>query len=357
MTTAYNTLAGMACNTDLTGQDLGGLTLTPGVYCFSSSAQLTGNLTLDAQGNSQALFVFQIGSTLTTATNASVVVINGGQDCNVSWQVGSSATLGTATAFVGNILALTSITLNTTASVSGRVLARNGAVTLDNNAITVPPCALAPTATATATNTPVPPTNTPTNTPVPTNTATNTPVPPTNTPTNTPVPTNTATNTPVPPTNTPSNTPTPKNTPTTTNTPTPGPSPTPMPTGTRPPTGVTLVRFTAVTDPTGRVELRWETASETDIVGFYVERLVTGEGGAAAWARMNTALIPARGGAAIWTEYRLTDRVDPGAYAYRLVVMNSGRPPTYHGPVSVRVAAIRAFLPAAWRSGGGLLGP
>ncbi|HEY0232138.1 MAG TPA: ice-binding family protein [Dokdonella sp.] len=137
VTTAYNTLAGEASDTDLTGQDLGGLTLVSGVYTFSSSAQLTGTLTLDAQGNSAAVFVFQIGSTLTTASNANVVIINGGTDCNVFWQVGSSATLGTTTAFIGNILALTSITLTTGTSVSGRVLARNGAVTMDSNDVTV----------------------------------------------------------------------------------------------------------------------------------------------------------------------------------------------------------------------------
>lgn len=130
--TAYNDLAGQSCDTDLTGQDLGGMTLLPGAYCFSTSAQLTGTLVLDAQGDSAAVFVFQIGSTLTTASGAAVAVINGGSDCNVFWQVGSSATLGTATDFVGNILALTSATLNTGASISGRVLARNGAVTLDN---------------------------------------------------------------------------------------------------------------------------------------------------------------------------------------------------------------------------------
>ena len=94
----YNDLAGRASNSNLTGQDLGGLTLMPGVYTFSSSAQLTGTLTLDAQGNPDAVFIFQIGSTLTTASNSSVVVINGGRTvCNVYWQVGSSATLGTTT--------------------------------------------------------------------------------------------------------------------------------------------------------------------------------------------------------------------------------------------------------------------
>lgn len=139
-TTAYLDLESRECTTDLTGQDLGGRTLVPGVYCFSSSAQLTGALTLDAGGDPSAVWVFTIGSTLTTASDASVVLINGANVCNVFWQVGSSATLGTRTSFVGNIFALTSITLNNNAVVSGRVLARNGAVTLDENIVTVPVC-------------------------------------------------------------------------------------------------------------------------------------------------------------------------------------------------------------------------
>ncbi len=171
VTTAYNALAGQACDTVLTGQDLGGLMLTPGVYCYAAAAQLTGTLTLDAQGNPSAVFIFQIGSTLTTASNAKVQVINGGSPCNIYWKVGSSATLGTATTFVGNILALTSITLTTGADISGRALARNGAVTLDTNTVsfaacTTVPATPTPTATATATPlptaTPVPPTMTPT---------------------------------------------------------------------------------------------------------------------------------------------------------------------------------------------------
>lgn len=134
--TSYNVLAGLAPTQDLTGQDLGGKTLLPGVYRFSSSAQLTGDLTLNALGNPDSLFVFQIGSTLTTASGASVLLINGGDDCNIFWQVGSSATLGTATEFKGNILANQSITLNTAADItSGRALAINGAVTLDTNNI------------------------------------------------------------------------------------------------------------------------------------------------------------------------------------------------------------------------------
>jgi len=134
LSTAYNVLAAEPPTADLTGQDLGGKTLTPGVYHFSSSSQLTGTLTLDAQGDPNARFDFQIGSTLTTASGASVVLINAADGCNVDWQVGSSATLGTDTTFEGNILALTSITLETRANIlSGRALAQNGAVTLDSN--------------------------------------------------------------------------------------------------------------------------------------------------------------------------------------------------------------------------------
>ena len=140
LTIAYNALAAESCTQNLTGQDLGGLTLTPGVYCFDVSAQLTGVLTLDAGGDADAVFIFKIGSTLTTASNASVLVINGGLNCNTFWQVGSSATLGTGTIFAGNILALTSITLTTGAQVFGRVLARNGAVTLDTNTVNSSAC-------------------------------------------------------------------------------------------------------------------------------------------------------------------------------------------------------------------------
>jgi Ice-binding-like/Stigma-specific protein, Stig1 len=143
VTAAYIVLAGDPCAHDLTGQDLGGLTLTQGVYCFSSEAQLTGKLVLDAQGDPSAVFIFQIGSTLTTGSNASVGFINGGQDCHAFWQIGSSATLGTDTVFAGSILALTSITLNTGASVSGRALARNGAVTMDDNHVFSTTCVAA----------------------------------------------------------------------------------------------------------------------------------------------------------------------------------------------------------------------
>jgi type VI secretion system secreted protein VgrG len=157
VTTAYIALADEPCTLDLSGTNLGGLTLVPGVYCFSSSAQLTGQLTLNAQGNAAAVFIFKIGSTLTTASNSSILVTNGGVDCNVFWQVGSSATIGTGTVFVGNILALTSISLTTGADVSGRALARNGAVTMDTNDVGFSGCAAPhPTYTPTATGTTAP---------------------------------------------------------------------------------------------------------------------------------------------------------------------------------------------------------
>jgi hypothetical protein len=133
--TAYNFLAAETCTTNLTGVDLGGLTLMPGVYCFDTSAQLTGTLNLNAAGDPNAVFVFLIGSTLTTATS-SAVILSGGSPCGVYFQVGSSATLGTGTQFAGNIFALTSITMTTGASVSGGSYALNGAVTMDTNVAT-----------------------------------------------------------------------------------------------------------------------------------------------------------------------------------------------------------------------------
>ena len=129
---AYAALLAQTCNTNLSGQDLGGQTLAPGVYCFNTSAQLTGQLTLSGNG----VYVFQIGSTLTTASNSSVVLASGALAGNVFWQVGSSSTLGIATVFVGNLIAFTSDTVTTGVSVMGRVFALGGAVTLDTNNIT-----------------------------------------------------------------------------------------------------------------------------------------------------------------------------------------------------------------------------
>ena len=139
-TILYDDLAGQACTSDVTGQELGGMTLVPGVYCSTSSAQLTGELTLDAGGKAGAVWVFKTVSTLTTGSGSSVLLKNGAQPCNVFWKIGSSATLGTNTSFVGNIVALTSIALTTGAKVSGRALARNGEVTMDSNRVTRPTC-------------------------------------------------------------------------------------------------------------------------------------------------------------------------------------------------------------------------
>jgi hypothetical protein len=136
---AYNTLAGMTATTVLTGEDLGSRTLPPGVYSFSTSAQLTGQLILDGQGAVNPLFVFQIGSTLTTASGSSIVLVDGAVASNVFFQVGSSATLGTGTSFSGTIIAAASDTLTTGASVNGRIICLDGAVTLDSNNISAHP--------------------------------------------------------------------------------------------------------------------------------------------------------------------------------------------------------------------------
>jgi hypothetical protein len=135
LATAYDTAAGQPATQDLSGTDLGNRTLKAGVYRFASSAGLTNTLVLDAENNPDAQFVFQIGSSLTTASASRVMLINGASPCNIFWKVTSSATLGTFSSFKGNVLALTSITVTTGASLTGRALARNGAVTLDTNAL------------------------------------------------------------------------------------------------------------------------------------------------------------------------------------------------------------------------------
>lgn len=140
LTTAYNDAAGRPTKTDVTGKDLAGMTLTPGVYEANSAMALTGDLTLNAQGNPAAVFIFKAGSTLITGPNSTVKFTNGGSSCNVYWQVGSSATLNTATRFIGTIMAHTSATLGTTARLEGRVMAMTGAVTLHSNMITAPQC-------------------------------------------------------------------------------------------------------------------------------------------------------------------------------------------------------------------------
>ncbi len=143
LTLAYGVAAARTPAVPVTA-DLGGLTLTPGVYRNASSLGLTGALTLDAQGNPNAVFVFQAGSTLTTAAASQVKLVNGAQACNVFWKIGSSATLGAGTVLAGSILAQASITLNDGVALQGRALARNGAVTLINDTITAAHCAIAP---------------------------------------------------------------------------------------------------------------------------------------------------------------------------------------------------------------------
>ena len=158
LTAAYNNAAGQTPVSTIP-TELGGTIKTAGVYDSAAGTfQITGTLTLDAAGDPNAVFVFKTNSTLITSGTSNVVLLNAAQACNVFWQVGSSATLGTNSIFKGNILALTSATLTTGTNVEGRVLARNGAVTLDTNIITRATCAVLPPAstsssTSTATST------------------------------------------------------------------------------------------------------------------------------------------------------------------------------------------------------------
>jgi hypothetical protein len=142
LVTAYNDAAGRSSSATVSA-DLAGSTLIPGVYTSASSMGLSGDLTLDAQGDPGAVFVFQAGSSLIAGSGSRVLLTGGAQACNVFWQVGSSATIGTGSAYVGNILALTSISLTTGATLNGRALARNGAVTMDTNTVSRSTCAAA----------------------------------------------------------------------------------------------------------------------------------------------------------------------------------------------------------------------
>ena len=166
LVTAFKNAAGQGPTNPIT-TDLGGKTLVRGVYNSASSLGLTGTLTLNGQNDPDSVFIFQAGSTLTTAPASRVVLTNGAQACNVFWQIGSSATLDTTTVFRGTILARTSITANTGSTIHGRLLARNGAVTLDTVTILKPGCAGAapgPTPTPRPSSSPSP-TPTPTSTP------------------------------------------------------------------------------------------------------------------------------------------------------------------------------------------------
>ncbi|MET0306554.1 MAG: ice-binding family protein [Solirubrobacterales bacterium] len=149
---AYDAAAGQAVppGNELTGTNLGERTLPAGAYRYTSSAQLTGALTLDAEGDPSAEFVFQIASALTTAPGSSVVLVNGASPCNVYWQVGSSATLDTTTVFQGNLMALTDISLNNGATVFGRMLAREGQVSLINNVLDGSTCGTGSTGSPTS---------------------------------------------------------------------------------------------------------------------------------------------------------------------------------------------------------------
>jgi hypothetical protein len=189
LTTAYNDAAGRSQTASVSAFIGAGQTLAPGVYKASSTLDVGGSLTLDAGGDPDAVFIFQVPSKLVTDSASSVILTNGAQACNVFWQVGSSATLGTHSAFTGTILALTSISVTTGDTIAGRALARNGSVTLDDDTITAPSCSTTTTPTPTPTATTPTPTPTAT-TPAPTQTAT-TPAP-TQTAT-TPAPTQTAT--------------------------------------------------------------------------------------------------------------------------------------------------------------------
>lgn len=139
-TTAYDDAAGRTTTKTITS-DLGNQVLVGGVYTSGGDLELTGTLTLDGEGKADSVFVFQAGAALTTATDSEIKLINGANACNVYWKVGSSATLGVRTEFVGTILALQSISANTEATVQGRLLARNGSVTLLSNTINTPVCA------------------------------------------------------------------------------------------------------------------------------------------------------------------------------------------------------------------------
>jgi Ice-binding-like len=147
LATAYQDAVGLGPAAPITG-DLGGITLTPGVYASDATITLAGTLTLDAQGDPNAVFILQAGSTLGTAAGSHVTLSAGAQACNVFWQVGSSATLGASSVLTGTILASTSISTGDGVTIAGRALARDGAVTMINDTVTTPHCTTSMSITA-----------------------------------------------------------------------------------------------------------------------------------------------------------------------------------------------------------------
>ncbi len=247
LTTAYDDAAGRSPSGSISA-DLAGQTLTAGVYA-GPTLSLNGTLTFDAQGDASSVFIMQASSTLITGSASSVRLVNGADPCNVFWQVGSSATLGTASSFVGTILALTSITADTSAVVSGRLLARNGAVTLDSNTISTPTCD--------SSTTTVPPTTQPGTTQPPTTQPGTTQPPTTQPPTTQPgttQPPTTQPGTTQPPTTQPGTTQPPTTQPPTTQPGTTQPPttqpPTTQPPSTQPPSTVTTPSTSAATSTT-----------------------------------------------------------------------------------------------------------
>jgi hypothetical protein len=271
LTIAYDDAAGRA-PTALVAGDLTGQTLVGGVYKSSSPLSVTGELTLDAQGDPNTVFIFQSDSTLITGSNSTINLVNGTQACNIYWQVGSSATLGTSSDFKGTILALTSISVNTDTTVEGRALARNGQVSLDNNVFTAPGCLTSIPTTPVET----PPATTPVETPpatTPPETTPPEPAPPETTPpmTNPPVETS-------PPATTP-----PETTPPMTNPPveTSPPATTPpetTPPMTNPPVETSPPETTPYTDSSQNDELA-KTGTNYSVLGLGISLLMMVLGG------------------------------------------------------------------------------
>lgn len=327
------------------GQNLADLSpLVPGVYCALGSFELTGNLTLTG---SAGVWIFKSSSTLTTASGSSVT---GGDPCNVWWRVGSSATLGTASEFRGNILAFASITLTSGANLNGRALAQNGAVTLDTNN-TYLSCPVAPTATVTATSTGTPtPTATATHTPTatatrtPTATATRTPTA-TLTQTGTPTTTATATVTGAP-TNTPTATATMTWTPTPTLTATPTSTSTPTPTNTPPPTAVELLYF-MVSWNGQTVVLNWATAAEIDNYGFNLYRAPVDDFSLAQRIHFEPSAI--QGGAGSGATYRYPDMPPvQGTWWYWLADVDTQGAETVYAPSIAIALQFRTQIYLPW---------